>query len=363
MTTNVDIVNRALQTFGSRTTVTALELSNNSTNEAIQANLILTKYRDQLLRMAPWNCGVAYANLAYLTSATGTPENASPATTLWTPGQPPLGWAYEYMYPDDCLRACYLIPAMQTGFAGGIPIYPVPTNVGTAATAWQGPALKFKVQLDQYFYDTASAVTVVNGGSGFVLGDTLICGGIPSTIGEVPAGLVNLLVNGVSGGVITSVALQTFTNLNKSALLFKVPTYNLNQVSTSALGTGAIVSVSGISANRFPARVILTNQEYATLAYVKQITDPNVMDEDFIEAWANVLGATLSIPLTGDKEQAKICIARANAKIEEARKTDGNEGLTVNDVTPDFIRIRGIDFWAYNNCWNGFDWGELWPNV
>ena len=43
MTDNVDIVNRALQVIGTRTTVTAAELANQTSNEAIQANLILTQ--------------------------------------------------------------------------------------------------------------------------------------------------------------------------------------------------------------------------------------------------------------------------------------------------------------------------------
>ena len=57
MTDTVDIVNRALQRISTRTTVTASELANEDTNEAIQANLVLTDVRDELLRMAPWNCG------------------------------------------------------------------------------------------------------------------------------------------------------------------------------------------------------------------------------------------------------------------------------------------------------------------
>ena len=37
----VEVVNQALQCLGTRTTVTWDELQNNSTNEAIQANIIL----------------------------------------------------------------------------------------------------------------------------------------------------------------------------------------------------------------------------------------------------------------------------------------------------------------------------------
>src|SRR5882762_28835 len=105
MTTNTDIVNLGLQCLGTRTTVSDAELANNSTNEAIQANLILTDLRDSLLRMAPWDCATATLNLNYITSVAGTPENTSAGTVLWGPGVPMPPWAYEYQYPVDCLRA------------------------------------------------------------------------------------------------------------------------------------------------------------------------------------------------------------------------------------------------------------------
>ena len=200
--TDAGIINRALQAIGTRTTVTATELNNQSSNEAIQAGLIYTAYRDQLLRMAPWNCGVAYVNLVWLTAQPGTPENTSPYTSTWTPGQPPVGWAYEYMYPQDCLRACFLLPAMITGFAGGVPIYPVATNLGTSPTVWQGPALKYKVQLDQYFREP-NATALVAGGSGYAAQDTIILG--TNTLGQVfnslavPAGIVSITVLTVDG--------------------------------------------------------------------------------------------------------------------------------------------------------------------
>ena len=109
MTTTADIVNRALQVLGTRTTVTLAELAANSTNESIQANLKLNTVRRKLLRMAPWNFSLTTQNLVYVTSAPGTPENISAATTLWQPGQPSPPWAYEYQYPPNCLRTCWII--------------------------------------------------------------------------------------------------------------------------------------------------------------------------------------------------------------------------------------------------------------
>lgn len=359
MTSEVDIVNRALQVLGTRTTVTSSELANETSNEAIQVNLILAPYRDQLLRMAPWNCGISYINLSYLTSSPGTPENTSPATNLWTPGQPAPPWSYAYMYPDDCVRAAFVIPSQQTGFAGAVPITTAVT--GGAPAFWQGQPVRYKVAIDRYLRE-ATGIAIVDGGTGYAVNDKVVLGGAP-TSGEVPAGLVQINVDTVDGsGTILTASLADFPNLDKNSLLYSTPTYNLDQISTTGLGSGAIVSVDGVDVTTFSARTILTNQQNATLACVQQVTDPNVMDPDFIEAWVGVLGGGLCQALTGDKALANMSIGKANMKISEARQTDGNEGLTINNVTPDFIRVRGIADSGYvSGPWNNFDWGGLWP--
>ncbi len=365
MTTETDVVNRALQTIGTRTTVTDAELAAGGSNEAIQANLILTKYRDQLLRLAPWDCGMKTDNLIWLTSIPGTPENTSVLTYNWVPGQPSPPWAYEYFYPDDCLRACWVVPNQNTSFSGAVPITTAVT--GGAPSTWLGQPVKFKVGLDQF--RSASGLTIISGGSGFQVNDTVVLG--TNTLANafnsnvVPAGIIQIKVLTVDGsGAILTAALQAFSRVQvaKNAFLFGVPTYTLAQVQTSGLGTGATAIVSGVSQTTFDARVILTNQEYAAMAYVKQVTDPNVMDEMFVEAWTNVLGAGLSMALQGDKSIANLAVQKANDRIMQARKVDGNEGLTINDVTPDFIRVRGVA-WSeyYSSPWSSYDWGAIWP--
>src|ERR1700747_3453411 len=99
MTDTTAMVNRMLQSFGSRTTVTAAELATNGSNEAIQANIMYAAARRRLLRMAPWACAFQAQQLAYITSVYGTPENVTAAQTIWTKGQPQPPWAYEYQYP------------------------------------------------------------------------------------------------------------------------------------------------------------------------------------------------------------------------------------------------------------------------
>jgi len=357
MTDNVDIVNRALQVIGTRTTVTAAELANQTSNEAIQANLILTQYRDQLLRMAPWDCALNYANLTYITSVPGTPENTSPVTTLWQKGQPAPPYAYEYQYPVDCLRACFIIPANQTGYAG-IPITTAVT--GGASAFWNGQPVKFKVAIDQFYPVTAAAV--VSGGTGHAVGDIITLPIGPTTSAPIGAP-VQLRVATVAAGVILTVTvvnviLGSATPLGGS--YFSPQTGTIAQSSTTGSGTGATFTLT--FGSQGDQRTILTNQEFATMAYCRQVTDPNVMDSLFQEAWISVLGAGLAMALTGDKSLANMAIGSANHKLLEARKVDGNEGLTINDVTPDWIRIRGIASQGYvSGPWSGFDWGSSWP--
>jgi len=360
MTTKTDIVNLALQAFGSRTTVTDAELTNNSTNEAIQANLTYNNTRDSLLRLAPWDCGLATANLTYITSVPGTPENTSPATNLWEPGQPPPPWAYEYQYPRDCLRACWIIPATQTGFASGVPITTAIT--GGVSSLWLGTPIRFKTQIDQFVPVIAAAVA--NGGSGYAVGDQITLAAGDST--QPPIGAPAILeVATVSGGVIlTATVISQVIDATSPPLggsYFAAQTNPVAQGSTTGSGTGATFTLTfGAKGSQ---RVILTNQEFATLAYVKQVTDPNVWDPMFQDAMANKLGADLVMGLTGDKALANMCIQLANASIMEARKVDGNEALTINDVTPDFIRVRGINWndGYVSGPYSGFDWGGLLP--
>src|SRR5882724_8853326 len=108
MTAQVDMANRALQTWGSRTTVTAAELAAQSTNEAIQANIIYAAFRRRLLRMAPWACAFNTQTLNFVTAVYGTPENVTSAQNIWVKGQPAPPWAYAYQYPTDCLRAVWV---------------------------------------------------------------------------------------------------------------------------------------------------------------------------------------------------------------------------------------------------------------
>lgn len=264
---DTDVANRALSAIGTRSQIASLQ---EISNEAQQCALLIYPVRDELLRMAPWNCATNFNSMDLICAAPGTPENPSVGNSVWTKGIPAPPWAYEYVYPQDCIRPLWIVPQFTTGFAAGVPITTAVT--GGAPQFWNGPPVKFKVSIDQ--------------------------------------------IDPVSG-------LPTTTGLDQ--------------------------------------RVILTNQEQAILCYLKRVTNPNVMDEQFVQAWVAALAARLTIPLNGDKAMANMKIAEANNFIQIARTGDGNEGLTINDITPDWIRTRGIDFtggdqWGPGS-YGAFDWG------
>ena len=365
MTALIDIFNRSLAVPGTRSNMSLAEYNALASNEALQISLWQNQLRRRTLRMAPWNFAIKTANLTYITSSPGTPENPIAGTTLWAPGQPPPPWNYEYQYPNDCVRMLFVIPATQTGFAGGIPITTAVT--GGAASFWQGPPVKFKVQNDQFYPVTAASPATP--GSGYAVGDAITLA-TPTNAANTSLGTVGapvqLLVTSVSGGGgVTGVSVvsqiygePTGTPLGGS---YFIPQTNPQaQGSTSGLGSGATFNLTYGSLG--PQSVVLCNQEFAIGCYLQDITDPNNMDDAFQECWAKVLGAHITIPLTGDKKLANGAIQEANNIIQWARTADSNEALSVNDVTPDWIRIRGIDYPApYSGPFTGFDWGGMYP--
>jgi hypothetical protein len=357
MTTSVDIVNRALLHLGLTKKISAFT---QDSIEAAAANMVYDNVRRRLLRMAPWDCAMNTENLTYITSVVGTPENTSPAPQLWGSGQPSPPWAYEYQYPVDCLRACWVIPATQTGYAGGVPITTAVT--GGAPSFWCGPPVKFKVQTDQFYAVTAAAV--VSGGVSHVAGDVITLPYGPTTSAPIGAP-VQLRVTTISGGgVITAVSVvQQVPNETLGGSYFTVQANPIAMASSTGIGTGAVFNLTQ-AISPTPQRVILCNQEFATLVYITDVTDPNIMDELFIHAFTRVLAAELAMVLLLENaiKVADGMIKIANTAIEAARNVDANEGLTINDMTPDWIRIRGIDFpSAYSGPYLGYDWGGMWP--
>lgn len=429
----MDIVNRALAAIGTRTNIASLS---EQSNEAINANNLYFSLRDELLRMAPWNCATNYNLLTLVTATPGTPENSQSGQIAWTKTLPPPPWAYEYLYPADCLRDLFVIPQYQTGFASGVPITTAVT--GGSPSFWNGPPVKHKVSVDQP--TRIGTATILAAGTGYAANDTIILAGgtgVPgamqvNTVDGVGAILTvtlfmagsylttpgatasqasttgsgsgatftltyassisaiasiaaagtgytigdNIILTGGTGyegardqGQITVTAVNangaiTAATVGLSGYYTSPPTNPVAQGSTVAAnagtgGTGATFNLT--FTNTFDQKVIVTNQEFAICCYVRRVTDPNVWDPQFQQAMIAALAGRLSMALTGSVQLANMKITEANNYIQAARSTDANEGLTVNDVTPDWIRIRGIDY-PYDYAWSpyaGLDWGPM----
>lgn len=364
MTTEADICNRMLQKIGTRTTVTVPELRTAATNEAIQFNLMYTEVRDTLLRKAPWNCAMKTANLRYITSQPGTPENQSPATQEWKRGLPSPPWLYEYQYPIDCLEARRVIPSTQLGFSGDASI----ASFGGVSSGWRGQPIRFQINTDEF--SPATNVLTVTGGQGYEV-DDLIWGAAGPKDQPPIGGPVELRVTSIMGnGSVVSVEIMSEVADDKPPFggsYFKPQLETQSQGETSGNGTGYTFRLAFAETfGRTSQRVVLTNQASAALVYTKRITDPDVFDPSFREALYCVGAAQLALALQGSKELARMLIEQANAAIQAARQTDGNEGLTVNDLTPDWIRTRGfayVDDIGWSGPYQGYDWGSDWPLV
>jgi len=88
--------------------------------------------------------------------------------------------------------------------------------------------------------------------------------------------------------------------------------------------------------------VILTNQEDAILVYTKDLTDIALFDPQFIDALRLLLASRIALPLTGDKGTAQGLFKQYQQAIHDAEVGSGNNSLTINDVTPDWLTARGL---------------------
>lgn len=107
-------------------------------------------------------------------------------------------------------------------------------------------------------------------------------------------------------------------------------------------------------------RVILSNQIGSSLVYTGLMQYPDAWDPLFEQAMVSTLAARFAMPLIADKKLAQVIradnIQIARESLNAARVRDGNEGWTVQNHTPDWIRART----------SGTSWGVLyypWANM
>lgn len=102
-------------------------------------------------------------------------------------------------------------------------------------------------------------------------------------------------------------------------------------------------------------KVILTNMEHAVLAYTRNIANVSMFDDEFVLAFTHLLSSYIIKPLSGSTELSKSEYNMFMQSLLSARVSDGNEGLTVQDHIPDWIRARGYaGDWLYPGVYNDY---------
>lgn len=93
--------------------------------------------------------------------------------------------------------------------------------------------------------------------------------------------------------------------------------------------------------NNNPLKVILTNKNRAILVYTGQVNDPNIWDQNFVDAMVGRLAQRISYALSGDKTLTRLAIAAGNQAEADAEASNGNEGISVNMWDPQWLVARG----------------------
>jgi len=95
-------------------------------------------------------------------------------------------------------------------------------------------------------------------------------------------------------------------------------------------------------ANGNHIKCILTDLEFAQIVYTRREPDVDLWDVHFQEAAIATLGAWLVNPLARNAQVLKEQIQIATGIVQQARISDGNEGITSTDRVPDWLAVRGL---------------------
>jgi len=136
LTVPVDICNRALQEIGAQATISTINPSDGST-EGNACSILYTPKIQALHRSAHWNFARKQLALTQL--------KAQIVNGVVSTNPPPVPWLYEYAYPEDCLKARFLIPL---NLIDGQPVIPFTTGANVAPIFLRSEAAPFVVGTD-----------------------------------------------------------------------------------------------------------------------------------------------------------------------------------------------------------------------
>lgn len=128
-----------------------------------------------------------------------------------------------------------------------------------------------------------------------------------------------------------------------------------------------LIGSEGIGADA--RRIILSNVPSAIAVITADVTNTDVFDDLFAEAFVQMLASKLVIPVSGDVAMKGQKEQEVKTKVDQARAVDGNEALPTTDHTADWIKARNIGSWPsgvdgfdglgiWYNGWDQLPWGE-----
>lgn len=125
---------------------------------------------------------------------------------------------------------------------------------------------------------------------------------------------------------------------------FNVPLFSVDlQVAPDVSGAPIkFITATDTNAEGGSVRVILTNQGSAILVYTGRVEDLTVWDPQFVDAFVLLLGARVAFALTGDRGLQMDLAKQALTQAQSASLLDANEGITVHEITPDWLAVRGV---------------------
>lgn len=104
--------------------------------------------------------------------------------------------------------------------------------------------------------------------------------------------------------------------------------------------------------NGNPIQVVLTNQSQAQAVYTVNQPNPVIWDSQFQAGMVSALAAYFVPALALNLALMQGAIKNSEMIIAQARAADGNEGVTVMDHLPDWMRARGGESWGWGGGCN-----------
>lgn len=146
---------------------------------------------------------------------------------------------------------------------------------------------------------------------------------------------------------------------------FILPTYSGAPIQTypNALPQPTVpFKIGGLQNNsNQPINVIMTSQTQAYGVYTRDITVPANFDPQFVECLTTRLAWRFSVTLSGSLQIQAACAADAERQLMNAKARDGNEGITVDNHSAEWLRVRNGYFGnGYSGPLGGAGWTQGW---